>query len=188
MSSLCVNFWRSYSSLWTKNIGNTQFSALFSYMLWHIELKFSTGLCFDVPQSKFMCLPFALIYEGAMPLCDVSTFAVLRYIWKFSDDIGTFVKGLSQIPSSYCTYMTRNELLWNFKNDNTITHITLNNLHKIYVTSRLKIFDFEKQAILFLRTTLLKPIKSLVTWNSFFFEIFIFCETSFENMLKSIWH
>ena len=32
---------RSYASLWTQNIaiGNVQFSALFSYMLWHIELK-----------------------------------------------------------------------------------------------------------------------------------------------------
>ena len=41
VSSLCVNFWRSYASFWTKNIGNTQFSAVFSCMLWHIELKFS---------------------------------------------------------------------------------------------------------------------------------------------------
>ena len=34
-------FWRSYASLWTYNIGNTQFSTLFSYMLWHIQLKFA---------------------------------------------------------------------------------------------------------------------------------------------------
>ena len=31
------------------------FSALFSYMLWHIELKFCTWLCFDVLQIKIDC-------------------------------------------------------------------------------------------------------------------------------------
>ena len=39
-SSICVNFWWSNAPFGTKNTGNTQFSALFSYMLWHIELKF----------------------------------------------------------------------------------------------------------------------------------------------------
>ena len=41
VSSFCVNFWRSYASFWTYNIGNTQFSELFSYMIWHIELQFA---------------------------------------------------------------------------------------------------------------------------------------------------
>ena len=45
-----------------------QFSALFSYMLWHIELKFCTWLCFDVLQIKFECRHFASIFEGVMPL------------------------------------------------------------------------------------------------------------------------
>ena len=35
--------------------GNVQFSALFSYMLWHIELKFCIWLCFTVLQIKFEC-------------------------------------------------------------------------------------------------------------------------------------
>ena len=65
MWSFCVNFWRSYSFLWTYNIGNTQFSALFSYMLWHIELKFCTWLCFDVLQIKFECHHFVLMYYRA---------------------------------------------------------------------------------------------------------------------------
>ena len=71
VSSLCVNFWRSYASLWTYNIGNTQFSALFSYMLWHIELKFCTWLCFNVLQRKFECCHFASIFEGVIPLCEL---------------------------------------------------------------------------------------------------------------------
>ena len=47
------------------------FSALFSYMLWHIELKFCTWLCFDVLQIKFDCHHFASIFEGVMPLCEL---------------------------------------------------------------------------------------------------------------------
>ena len=38
------------------------FSALFSYMLWHIELTFCTLLCFDVLQIKFNCRHFASIF------------------------------------------------------------------------------------------------------------------------------
>ena len=53
--SLCVNIWRSYASFWTCNIGNVQFTALFSYMLWDVELKFCTWLCFNVLQIKFKC-------------------------------------------------------------------------------------------------------------------------------------
>ena len=51
------------------------FSALFSYMLRHIELKFRTWLCFNVLQIKFECHHFALISEGVMPLCELR-------IWK----------------------------------------------------------------------------------------------------------
>ena len=49
------------------------FSALFSYMLWHIELKFCTWLCFSVLQIKFECRHFASIFEGVMPLCELVT-------------------------------------------------------------------------------------------------------------------
>ena len=47
-----------------------QFSALFSYMLWHIEFKFCIWLSFNVPQSKFECRHFASIFVGVMPLCE----------------------------------------------------------------------------------------------------------------------
>ena len=39
VSSICVNFCRSYAPFGTYNTRNTQFCALFTYMLWHIELK-----------------------------------------------------------------------------------------------------------------------------------------------------
>ena len=40
-------------------------------MLWHIELKFCTWLCFNVLQIKFECHHFASIFEGVMPLCEL---------------------------------------------------------------------------------------------------------------------
>ena len=48
-----------------------QFSALFSYMLWHIEFKFCIWLCFNSPQSKFEFRHFASIFVGVMPLCEL---------------------------------------------------------------------------------------------------------------------
>ena len=47
------------------------FSALFSYMLWHIELKLCTWLCFNVLQIKFECRRIVSIFEGVMPLCEL---------------------------------------------------------------------------------------------------------------------
>ena len=68
----CRQFWRSYGSLELRNyIGNVQFSALFSYMLWHIELKFCIWLCFTVLQIKFECRQFPSIFVGVMPLLEL---------------------------------------------------------------------------------------------------------------------
>ena len=59
VSSICVNFCGSYAPFGTYNTGNTQFSALFSYILWHIELKVG------------ILLHFASIFVGVMPLCEL---------------------------------------------------------------------------------------------------------------------
>ena len=48
-----------------------QFSAVFSYMFWHIELKFCIWLCFTVLQIKFNCRHFALMFVGVMPLLEL---------------------------------------------------------------------------------------------------------------------
>ena len=48
-----------------------QFSALFSYMLWDIELKFCICLCYTVILIKFECRPFASIFVGVMPLLEL---------------------------------------------------------------------------------------------------------------------
>ena len=39
-------------------------------MLWHIELKFCTWLCFTKIQTKFKCRHFASIFVGVMPLLE----------------------------------------------------------------------------------------------------------------------
>ena len=48
-----------------------QFSALFSDMLWYIELKFYIWLCFTVLQIKFKCHQLASIFVGVMPLLEL---------------------------------------------------------------------------------------------------------------------
>ena len=73
------------------------FSALFSYMLWHIELKFCTWLCFNVLQIKFEFRHFASIFEGVMPLLELRIleihsfphFSLTRFdilSWNFAHD------------------------------------------------------------------------------------------------------
>ena len=49
----------------------TQFSWLFSCMLWHIELKFYIWLCFIVLQIKIECHQFASMFVGVMPLLEL---------------------------------------------------------------------------------------------------------------------
>ena len=66
-----VNLRQVLLTFGTKNTGNTQFSALFSYMLWHIELTCCTWLCFTVLQIKFECRQFASSFVGVMPLLEL---------------------------------------------------------------------------------------------------------------------
>ena len=70
VSSISVYFWWSYAPFGTYNTENTQFSAVFSYKLWHIELKFCIWLCFTVLQIKFDCRQFLSIFVGVMPLLE----------------------------------------------------------------------------------------------------------------------
>ena len=64
VSSISIKFCASYAPFVNYNTGNTQFSALFSYMLWHIQLKFCTWLCYTVLQIKFECCQFASIFSA----------------------------------------------------------------------------------------------------------------------------
>ena len=70
MSSICVNFCRSTAPFGTQNAWK-QFSALFSYMLWYIELKFCIWLSICEFKIKFECCPFASIFVGVMPILEL---------------------------------------------------------------------------------------------------------------------
>ena len=54
-----------------KILQNTQFFALSSCMLWHLELKSCIFLCFTVLQTKSECHQFASIFVGSMPLLEL---------------------------------------------------------------------------------------------------------------------
>ena len=56
-----------------------QFSALFSYMLWHIELIFCIWLCFIVLQIKFECRQFASMFVGVMPPLELRILKILSF-------------------------------------------------------------------------------------------------------------
>ena len=71
VSSICINLCGSYTPFGTSTTENTQFSAFFSNMLWHIELKFCIWLCCTVLQIKFECRQFASIFMGVMPLLEL---------------------------------------------------------------------------------------------------------------------
>ena len=69
--SICVNFCRSFAPFGIYNTENTQFSTLFSYTLWHIDLKFCISLCVTVLQIKFECCQLPSNFVGVMPLLDL---------------------------------------------------------------------------------------------------------------------
>ena len=47
------------------------FMHFFSYMLWHIEMKFCIWLCFTVLYIKFECRQFASSFVGVVPIFDL---------------------------------------------------------------------------------------------------------------------
>ena len=109
--SNCINLCRSYAIFGTYNTGNTQFSAFFSYILWHIELKLYIWLSLTVLQIKFECRQFASIFVGVMPLLELrileihslphfspTCFDILS--WNFLND---FVKCTIRLSSSVIT-------------------------------------------------------------------------------------
>ena len=58
VSSICVNCCGSNAPVGTQNTGNTQFSAHFSYMLWHIEMNFFS----DQVRVSSICVNFCGSY------------------------------------------------------------------------------------------------------------------------------
>ena len=119
-----------------------QFSTLFSYMLWHIELKFCIWLCFTVLQIKFECRQFASIFVGVMPLLELRILEIHSFphfsltcfdilSWNFAYDFALLCNRLSSsvvnlrqflwelCPSwnleywKYTVFCTFSYMLWN---------------------------------------------------------------------------
>ena len=61
VSSIFVTFCRSYDPSGISNTGNTQLFTLFSYILWHIELKLFIWFSLNELQINFECYQFSLI-------------------------------------------------------------------------------------------------------------------------------
>ena len=55
------------------------FSALFSYMLWDIELKFGVSLYFDAHKIKLECHQFPSIFAGVMPLLNFKLLQICSF-------------------------------------------------------------------------------------------------------------
>ena len=57
----------------------SQFSELFSYMLWHIELTFCMSLSFYEHSIKFECRQFPSIFVGVMHLLELRILEILSF-------------------------------------------------------------------------------------------------------------
>ena len=76
-----------------------QFSALFSFMLWHIELKFCIWLCFTMLQIKFECRQFASIFVGVMPLLELRILEIRTFLLRAL----TYWAEILHMTLFYCT-------------------------------------------------------------------------------------
>ena len=88
-------------------------------MLWHIELKFCTWLCFTVLQIKFECRQFVSSFVGVMPLLELRILEIHSFphfsltcfdilIWNFAHD---YVLLKYRSSSSVVNFL---QFLWEF--------------------------------------------------------------------------
>ena len=68
--NLCQCLWE-LCPFWNIEFWKYTVFRTFSYMLWHIKLKFCIWLCFTVLQIKFECRQFASIVVGVLPLLEL---------------------------------------------------------------------------------------------------------------------
>ena len=76
--------------------------SIFSYMFWHIELKFCMSLSSYEHLIKFECRHFVSIFEGVMPLLELW----IHLYWKYT----VFSCMLWHIELKFCTWLCFNVL------------------------------------------------------------------------------
>ena len=70
--SVCVNVWKiELCPFWNLEYWKYTVFRIFSYMLWHIELKFCIWLYYTVLQIKFECRQFVSMFVGVAPLLEL---------------------------------------------------------------------------------------------------------------------
>ena len=122
VSSICVNFCVSYAPFGTQNTENIQFSTLFSDMLWLIELKICTWLCFTEIKINFDCRQFASIFCGSYaPFGTLNTwntqFTFLLHALAYWAEI-FHVPFLNVLQIKFeCCHSVSIHFIWNFKFD-----------------------------------------------------------------------
>ena len=62
------------------SIHPSQFSALFSYMLWHIDLKFCVSLYFYARKIKFECHQYPSLFAGVMLLLNFKLLQICSFL------------------------------------------------------------------------------------------------------------
>ena len=130
------------------------FSTLFSYMFWHIGLKFYIWLCFTLLKIKFECCQFPSLFDGVIPISECRIlkihFSLTRFdilSWNFAYDsvllyyrlslsvltlrwflwkLCPFWKSEYWKYTVFCTFLLRALTYW----DETL-HMTLFNVQKI---------------------------------------------------------
>ena len=138
VSSICVNFCRSYRPFWNLEYWKYTVFCTFSYMFWHtcIELKFCIWLCFTVLQIKFECCQFCVNFCGSF--ASFGTFstgntqfsALFSYmllhielnffIWLCLMYYRSSLNVVTLCPSIFCTFLLYTciyKLSWNLKFD-----------------------------------------------------------------------
>ena len=80
--NLCQFVW-GLCPFWNLEYWKYKVSAHFSYMLWHIELKFCILLCLTALHIKFEFHQFASIFVGVMPLLEIIILKIHSFLHFF---------------------------------------------------------------------------------------------------------
>ena len=82
------------------------FFRTFILMLWHIELKFCTWLCFRVLRIKIVCRQFASFFAGFVPLLELRILSSIQVSVHRSQFSALFSHMLWHIELKFCIWLS----------------------------------------------------------------------------------